>query len=362
MPPAPTEHNAASQAAAPLRRALRLAGRALLWALCAVLAVEACSAVIVTAMNFAIYGKTREGSRIVYDSYTTYTAASGPRQTVQPEPTGERRVIWFFGGSTMRGENTSPENTLPSIISRELNKESPCECVNFGVNSFGSLQELRQLQKAQVERERWPDLIVFLDGANDCSYSILYDRADAHEGYARLKGFLESYWSSPLGILKPVAAASAASFTLELYSRLTYALREIGPDSALPAEVGQAMRARYDYADRIARASQASFLAVLQPVAWQEADAAIPEAQLARRLDMLPAMRGNFSRMYAGIAQTLSGRTYFLDLRTAFAGRTEACYEADGIHNTDHGREVLAQAMLPAIRQALARGAGFRPN
>lgn len=341
----------AKKAAAAVWRALRLA-------VYAVLLLELCSALVITVMNHVIYGQAREGSRLVYDSYTLYSSAEGMRETVQQPPAkpGGKRVIWFLGGSTMRGDSTDAAHTLPSILCRELNKELPCECLNFGVNSFNSMQEVQQLQKAQLTQEQWPDLIVFLDGANDASYSILFRNADAHEGYARIKGFVESYWSSPFGLLKPVAAALAASFTLELYSRLTYALLELGPDSLLPGEVGRAMRARYDYVERSARGMNAGFLAVLQPVAWQEPGARpLPEAELEKRLGQLPAMRANFTRMYDGMEDALKERPYFLNLRAAFAGRDYPAYEADGIHNTDQGREALAQAMLPAMRRALRR-------
>jgi len=91
-------------------------------------------------------------------------------------------------------------------------------------------------------------------------------------------------------------------------------------------------------------------------VAWQEApDASIPEQGLARRMALLPVMRTNFSQMYAAMEAALGDRPYFVNLRGVFAGRDFVAYESDGIHNTDQGREALAQAMLPAIRQALAR-------
>ncbi|HWR02584.1 MAG TPA: SGNH/GDSL hydrolase family protein [Humidesulfovibrio sp.] len=341
-----------------LIRSLTAAWQALRLLVLAVIMLEVCCCVVVTTMNYVIYGKSREGSRIVYDSLTLYTSAEGLRETT-PAPAarpGTERVIWFLGGSTMRGDSTDAAHTLPSIICRELSKDMPCVCLNLGVNSFNTLQEVQQLQKAQLERERWPDLIVFLDGANDTSYAIVGRSANAHEGYARIKGYVESYWSTPFGVLKPLIAAAYASFTWELYSRLTYALEEIGADSPLPGQVGQAMRARYDYVDRTARGMNARFLAFLQPLAWQEAQAGgIPEAGLARRLELLPVMRANFSRMYGGMEAALQDRPYFVNLRGVFVGRDFIAYEPDGIHNTDQGREVLAQAMLPAIRSALAR-------
>lgn len=335
----------------------------------AVLLLELCCALVVTVMNYAIYGKSREGSRIVYDPYTLYTSASGPRETIPGEATGspsKDRLIWFFGGSTLRGEDTDVAETLPSIVVRELNREGTyaCRAVNFGVNSFNTLQEVQLLQKAQVENAQWPDLIVFLDGANDASYCIAARDRNGHEGFARVKGFIESYWSSPLGILKPVMAAAYASFTWELYARLTYALAPVGADSPLLPALASSVCARYDYVNRTAQGMGAGFVAFLQPVAWVEPEAQkIPEMSLARRLALLPVMRKSFSNVYAALERILEDRAYFVNLRWAFVGRDFTAYRPDGIHNTDRGREVLAQAMLPGIRQALARlGRGQPPR
>lgn len=344
--------------------AWRLLRRAFL----AVLLLELCCALVVTVMNYAIYGKSREGSRIVYDPYTLYTSASGPRETIPGEATGtprKDRLIWFFGGSTLRGEDTGVAETLPSILVRELNREGTyaCRAVNFGVNSFNTLQEVQLLQKAQVENTQWPDLIVFLDGANDASYCIMTRDRNGHEGFARVKGFIESYWSSPLGILKPVMAAAYASFTWELYARLTYALVPVGADLPLLPALASSVCARYDYVDRTARDMGAGFVAFLQPVAWVEPEVQkIPETSLAHRLGLLPLMRTNFSNVYGALERALADRAYFVNLRGVFVGRDFTAYRPDGIHNTDRGREMLAQAMLPAIRQALARQALARPG
>lgn len=354
---APERHIAvAKRSSNAVLRPLAMLWRGFVYALVALCVLEICCFVVITVMNHAIYGRSREGSRIVYDSFTLYTASDGLRETAQYPSAkgGAKRIVWFLGGSTMRGDSTDVAHTLPSIICRELSKEIPCVGVNLGVNSFNTLQEVQQLQKMQLETADWPDLIVFLDGANDASYAIFGRSANAHEGYTRIKGYVESYWSTPFGVLKPIVAAAYASFTWELYARLTYALRELEADSTLPHDVGQAMRARYEYVHRISGGMNARFLAFLQPVAWQEpSQGAIPEDGLARRMEMLPVMRANFSRMYAAMDQSLGDRPYFVNLHSAFVDRDFVAYEADGIHNTDAGRELLAQAMLPAIRQAL---------
>lgn len=342
-----------------MKRAARLVFRLPAYAALLVLGLEFICFLVITVMNLAIYGGVREGSRIVYDGMTLYTAASGLRATANPEPAPEasrNRRIWFFGGSTTRNGEAPDERTVPSIVSRLLNEQGPwrVQCVNFGVNSFNSLQEVQQLQKALLEREDRPDCIVFLDGANDASYFSLYRSVDAHEGYDRIKGFIESYWSSPLGVLKPVMAAVHASFTRELWQRLTYAFAPLEPDSPLPGELARAMRARYDYANGVAHCLNAGFVAFLQPVFWVEPPAGnLPERELAERAERFPGVRTNFVLVYDAVEPVLAGRPYFVNLRGTFVGRDFPAYQPDGIHQTDQGREALARAMLPGIRRAL---------
>jgi hypothetical protein len=132
----------------------------------------------------------------------------------------------------------------------------------------------------------------------------------------------------------------------------------VGADLPLLPALASSVCARYDYVDRTAGGMGAGFVAFLQPVAWVEPEVQkIPETSLARRLGLLPVIRTNFSNIYAALERALENRTYFVNLRGAFVGRDFTAYQPDGIHNTDRGREVLAQAMLPSIRQALARQA-----
>ncbi len=66
-------------------------------------------------------------------------------------------------------------------------------------------------------------------------------------------------------------------------------------------------------------------------------------------------MRRNFALVYDAVEPVLAGRPYFVNLRHVLEQRDFPAYLPDGIHNTDQGREVLARAMLPGIRRALAR-------
>ncbi len=218
-----------------LKRLVRGLGAVLKWALIGVLLVEIASFIIVTASNYLMYGSVREGSRVRYDPYTLYLSVQGPRPTVPfPEcPPGRPcRTIWLFGGSTMRGATPRDAYTIPSFLAARLNSPEAAatyRLVNYGEDSFNSLLETKYLQKALIEAAAPPDLIIFYDGANDSTYLAQYRTPEAHHGYRRVRALIESYHRSFFGLLKPLNAALSASFSKELYDKMTATLVPLDP-------------------------------------------------------------------------------------------------------------------------------------
>ena len=108
--------------------------------------------------------------------------------------------------------------------------------------------ETKYFQKITIESpEPRPDVIVFYDGANDCSYFSQYRTPYAHHGYRRARGLIESYYRSVFGIFKPLNAALYSSFTKEIYDKivLIFTPVEIGSDSL--RQFLDKTEQRYDY-------------------------------------------------------------------------------------------------------------------
>jgi hypothetical protein len=63
-------------------------------------------------------------------------------------------------------------------------------------------------------------MIVFYDGANDAKYFAEHRTPYGHHGYRRVRSLIESYYASWFGLLKPVTAATHASFTGELWDKI----------------------------------------------------------------------------------------------------------------------------------------------
>ncbi|MGE4537359.1 MAG: SGNH/GDSL hydrolase family protein [Desulfovibrio sp.] len=333
------------------------------WGVIGVLCLEVLSFAVITTTNWIIYGNLREGPKAVYDPYALFLMGNGIWPTantgyVENHPELSR-VIWFFGGSTMRASAAPYQHSIPSLLAKTLNatgKPYAYNCFNFGVNSFNSLLEVKYLEKQLIEYPIRPQLVVFYDGANDANYFAVQKTPYAHEGRERVKGVIESYYKAGYGILKPLNAAYYASFTRELLQKLLYTAKPVDPDSPELAKFVDLTVKRYDFANTVCAAYGARFLLFLQPVYWVEtchgenAAVAASEKKTILGRKTFPHVRDNFMTVYAALEKGLAGKPYFVDLRNALCGRNAPAYTADGVHNTDAGREGIAAAMLPAIR------------
>jgi len=93
----------------------------------------------------------------------------GRRRTWNPTvPEGERPpTVAVFGGSTVWGTGARDEFTIPSYLSKILNKgESRYVVQNYGESGYTFTQEVIKLAML-IKDEKMPDYAIFYDGANE---------------------------------------------------------------------------------------------------------------------------------------------------------------------------------------------------
>lgn len=74
---------------------------------------------------------------------------------------------YMFGGSTLWGTGTPDEFTIPSFLSKKLQKNNiSAKVQNWGESGYASTQNLIQLIRLLQRGER-PDMVIFYDGVND---------------------------------------------------------------------------------------------------------------------------------------------------------------------------------------------------
>ncbi len=346
-----------------MSRAIRKSFTGLKWLIIALVGLEILSFLVITATNYLIFGKVREGSRVFYDPYALYLNVEGVRPTANnPSPAASSHILWFFGGSTMRGATDDDARTIPSLVACILNGKRPDSYLaNFGENSFNSLLETKYLQKLLIERRPWPTRIIFYDGANDCTYFAQYRRPGAHLGYRRVRALIESYHQSLLGLLKPLNAAWNASFSRELYQKFRGVAGPLSADSPLVREFVDACEQRYDHVHKVAGCYGAEFFLFWQPLWWVETGEVSPAVREQENLSFIlrsqrfAAFRDNIRVVNQALVERLRNKPYFIDFRNILCSRTEPVYQADGVHLLDAGRRMVAQQMAQVLGQRRGR-------
>ncbi|MFZ5447643.1 MAG: SGNH/GDSL hydrolase family protein [Thermodesulfobacteriota bacterium] len=348
-----------------MKRYFQLLFTGIKWLIVSFVFVEILSFLVITASNYWIYGQVRDGDPVRYDPYALFVSETAPRPTVHNPPAPDRakyRLIWLFGGSTMKGATDYDDKTIPSFLARDLNQVEPllpAYLVNFGEPSFNSLMETKYLEKALIEQPEPPDILIFYDGANDCAYFAQSRTPYAHHGYRRLRGLIESYHHSFFGLLKPLNAALYASFTHELYDKIRQGVIPLSADDPQLLKFVDTVEKRYDYINRTALSSGTSFLLFWQPFWWVETEPVSPavrqreEIVVGRHL----AMRHNFEVINRALAARLKDKPYFIDFRNALCARTQPAYQADGIHLQDVGDEMVAGQMARYLKSHWLRTA-----
>jgi hypothetical protein len=346
-----------------IRFFLKKAGQLLKWLLLGLFCLEIGSFLIVTLSNYIIFGKIREGSRVLYDPYALYLNVEGVRPTANNTSRADPpNVLWLLGGSTMRGATDDDARTIPSYLAGILNRAKPDSyLVNFGENSFNSLLETKYLQKLLIERKPWPTRIIFYDGANDCTYFAQYRTPGAHLGYRRVRALIESYHQSLPGLFKPLNAAWNASFSREVFEKFRGVAEPLKADSPLVREFVDSCEKRYDHIDKIARGYGAEFLLFWQPLWWVETAAVSPTVREQENLSFIlknqrfAAFRDNIALINEALVTRLKNKPYFIDFRNILGSRSEPVYQADGVHLLDVGRKMVAQEMAQVLEQRRSR-------
>lgn len=101
----------------------------------------------------------------------------GHRVTPQPRTGTTFAKVFFFGGSTMWGNDNRDDHTIAAEAARRLQPLAPSgshiEVTNFGESGYVFTQGLLQLM-LELRAGNRPDVVVFYDGINDVGTTVQY--------------------------------------------------------------------------------------------------------------------------------------------------------------------------------------------
>ena len=104
-----------------------------------------------------------------------------------------KKTIWMFGGSTMLGQGSPDDFTIPSFLCKELKKKYPetCwRCENYGIGGYVFTQEIFLFIRFLQKENPRPDLVIFYDGVNDFIAS-LQGYPTEHHNFTKIRDIYE---------------------------------------------------------------------------------------------------------------------------------------------------------------------------
>lgn len=110
--------------------------------------------------------------------------------------------ILVLGGSAAECMYLDQSETWPALIEKYLNEKSEKKynVLNGGRSGITSQHHLVQVQK-MLERNKWIDIIIIMEGLNDLQYALSFE--DSYKPKDTQQVYEESFWLSPLKEIKP---------------------------------------------------------------------------------------------------------------------------------------------------------------
>jgi lysophospholipase L1-like esterase len=299
------------------------------------------------AYNYAAYVVWRMRP---FDGKMIHINQSGWRRTVHSDCEHPDMTIWTFGGSTLWGQGSPDEETIPSFLADDYQLAGRHVCVqNFGVRGWNNTQEVIQLMLLLKHSTTRPNLVLFYDGANDVLSFYQSGKPDVHEDYDTIKRELETRPS------RGSFAYLASTNTYQLLIRLKRRIWNSPPPSPhfSAAQIHQQLDWAYlqnlEIVDALAKGYGFHYAFFWQPVIYFGKPLALGEEDIVKgSLEEMPALDALYRRSYEQIRN--SNRPHLFDLEDVFQSDHDAVY-FDVWHVGPDGNRRVARRMYEALKQ-----------
>jgi hypothetical protein len=296
-----------------------------------------------------------DGRRATWQSLPGNRGRSGPKGSIK---------LLMLGGSSLWGFGARDDQTIPSIVARELDRRGyGVEVKNVAEIGYTTTQELVALMR-ELQAGYRPDVVAFYDGVNDTTSAFLESEAGLTTNEAnRRKEF--NLLQSP----GRLAAALSRKLLLDSGSyRFALAVRrKLGTNQAtLPSAVTDesmralAERAVQTYEANVAIVESLSRSYGFQPLFFWQPTVFDKPTLVAFERDEAAKFRWSapmFAAVYGRIRSSrgLKADRAFHDLSQLFAG-TEGLVFIDYCHTTETANAPIAAEIVRSVIAAVEQG------
>jgi len=280
-----------------------------------------------------------------YEGETLTIGKDGERTHIPPDrKSGYKKVVRFFGGSTMWGEGADGQHTIPAIFN-QLNPDF--EVTNHAQLAYNSRQELDALI-TMYSKDQKADIVIFYDGVNDAAFLCPKEITElpAHRLVPMYRDNLYA------GKIRQVKGLLTKTFT-ENIMKVVNKFRQKDPQDSpydcisepgKAEEIAELIMKNWEMAHEVVSSRGGQFIAILQPAAFigkPRTDHLKLDAELGQ----------NFAEVYRHIRAKISDRnhSWIYDLTDKFDG-DEYIY-IDFCHVSPNGNKIIAQELTQVINR-----------
>ncbi|MBI4240696.1 MAG: SGNH/GDSL hydrolase family protein [Candidatus Rokubacteria bacterium] len=306
--------------------------------------------------------------RIPYAGTTIVVDARGLRRTLNTRCDGKTYLIYMFGGSTLWGTGVPDWGTIPSLLADRLTKDGRPVCiVNYGESSWVSTQEVIKLM-LELKSDRKPDLVIFLDGANDIYTGYQLGPSDLHSNFDQLKRIFETANETRRGSFSYLFKTNTTTLLERLIARARTQQTDSAQFNRSPADIEQLANSlvesylrNMDFIEVFARRYAFDYAVFWQPIIFAEGKPLSAEEEkilrAARRRS--PGLPPLYQAAYRLVRNLKRSHLYYI--ADVFNANSDDIY-IDMFHYGPEGNRLVAQRIYQVVRTRLGSKAGWQKS
>ena len=280
---------------------------------------------------------------------------AGIRQTAHTRCDGSAPTVYVFGGSTIWGYGSPDWETIPSHLASRFAADGQRACVlNFGSDGWRADQGVVMLiQELKRPGARRPDVVVFVNGANDVATPFFWTgRVDREWEFLDTKGWHEELMRLRHGSLYYLGMTNTWTLLQRVIKRIEGPrIRHLPPHAdRLAREIAQNYLANIRTVEGLSRAYGFRYAFFWQPMSTAGHKTLTAEEKEGTRNGFGTSLRDfptALQMTFPLVRTAAAGR--FHDLADVFDGHTGSVY-IDFNHLLPEGNRIVAERIYAVIR------------
>lgn len=285
-----------------------------------------------------------------FNGTTTHISKEGLRtHDGGREPKDGETIVRFFGGSTMWGEGSDDQHTIPALFNA-LNAN--VKVYNHGQLAYNTRQELDALISI-YEKGGKTDVVIFYDGVNDAAFLCPKVISDL-PAHRLVPMYREKLYAGNSAILKDLLAKVFIDDTWNVIQKITYrpapgnSPYDCISNPAKAESIADMMIKNWEMAHELVINRGGRFIAVLQPAAF----VSHPRTD---HLELDEDLGENFKEIYRLLKAKIAEKKYpwIIDLSDKFD--TNEYIFIDFCHVSPNGNEIMAKEISAVYNRTAGR-------